>query len=42
MPQITQLPPSMHAMSMRDIATRMGGGVSEEMFAKIDAMLSTL
>lgn len=42
MPQIAQLPSSMHAMSMRDIAARMGGGVNEEMFKKLDAMLATL
>lgn len=42
MPQITQLPPSMHDMSMRAIAIRMGGGMKENMFDKLDAMLAQL
>ena len=41
MPQITQLPPSMRALSMRDIAARMGGGQAIP-FDKIDAMLKNL
>ncbi len=41
MPQIAQLPPSMHAMSMRQIASRMGGG-SAVPFGQLDALLAKL
>lgn len=41
MPQITQLPPSMHAMSMRALALKMGG-VKPEMLDQIDKILSGL
>lgn len=42
LPQITQVPASMQEMSMRALAARMGGGMKEEMFEKIDAMLARL
>ena len=42
MPQITQLPSSLQGMSMRTIAARMGGGIQEAMFDKIDAILANL
>lgn len=42
MPQITQVPASMRGMSMRALAAKMGGNVPEEMFDKLDAMLSKL
>lgn len=42
MPQITKVPASMRGMSMRALAAKMGGNVPEEMFDKIDAMLSKL
>mgnify|MGYP004687740621 CR=1 FL=1 len=41
MPQITQLPPSMQGMSMRDIAAKMGGEQSIP-FDKMDEMLKSL
>ena len=42
MPQITQIPSSMQAMSMRTLAAKMGGGVTDGMFDQIDAMLASL
>lgn len=41
MPQIVQLPPSMHAMTMRQIATRMGGG-NETQLRQLDALLAKI
>lgn len=41
MPQITQLPPSMLGMSMRALASKMGG-VKPEMLDRIDGMLAKL
>lgn len=41
MPQIAQLPPSMHGLSMREIAAKMGAGQAVP-FDKIDALLETL
>lgn len=41
MPQITQIPARMQGMSMRALAAHMGGA-QEEMFDKLDAMLSKL
>lgn len=42
MPQIVQLPASMQGMSMRTLAAKMGGGMPEEMFDKLDALLAKL
>ena len=42
MPQIAQLPPSMGAMSMRQLAGRMGGRLPDGALDKIDAMLANL
>lgn len=40
-PQITQLPPSMHTLSIRAIAEKMGGDIGGEL-DKLDAMLAAL
>lgn len=42
MPQITQLPPSMGGMTMRQLAQRMGGRIPAGALDKIDAMLAKL
>lgn len=42
MPQITQLPPSMADMSMRQLAQRMGGRIPAEALDKVDTMLAKL
>ena len=41
MPRITQLPPSMNGMSIRQAMTRMGGA-NEEVLGKINAMLGSI
>ena len=42
MPQITQLPPSMAELSLRQLAGRMGGRLPNGALDKLDAMLANL